>query len=171
MSEYRNPTTGVRPSCATFTAGGTDGRHFPWAQLSGHELYYSTSGGNFRENPYAWAIVTDDLRGGIDGTYENYLVAAGIGVALTSAYRTPTANAAISHRDPKSVNSWHLLGRAADMRPADPSLPRALPENVWNALRDAALAAGAPNKVRIEDRLDSQGRPQSVDHVHATFRP
>lgn len=134
-------------------------------QLSGQQLFYSDHGLRKPENGHHWAIVDNDLRNGVDTTYDNYFTVAGIGIILTSAYRSPIANAVVSHNRRDSRNSWHMLGRAADMKPADSGSGDLL-EAVWNDLANAAQAAGPRDKVKIEDRL-----PNSKDHVHATFLP
>lgn len=99
---------------------------------------------------YAW--LENVLLSGLDSTRERY----GHPIQGIGAYRCPDKNDAVGSNQPLS---WHQFGRAADLANHS-SRPTTLTE--WQAIRDAAIAAGAQSII--------EGTPgASGAHVHVEW--
>lgn len=132
----------IEPSCRDFTSSGGSA-HFSWAELndnwsggSGHAYY---------------GLVNTRLTNGLELTrfyYNNRRI------RLSSGYRCPHGNRAVGG----VPNSWHMAGRAADMKGLDVLI---WDETAFNELWLAAFMAGASELNRYND--------YTYHHLHAMW--
>ncbi len=122
IAEYHDHGVNYTPVCTDFaTSGGS--ANFSWSELNG-----GFSNGN-PHSPYG--IVTGGLTSGLESTRSLYNRG---GIQLTSGYRCPHGNAAVSG----AAQSYHMHGRAADMYSAS----HAWTEAEFNLLKAAADQTG-----------------------------
>ncbi len=95
-------------SCPNFRNSGGNA-NFSWAELNGRGPASTEPYGNLHWDPDRWGMVKTSLTDNLDAIRVIY----GKPIVITGGYRCPHGNAKLTGASP---NSWHLHGRAADMR-------------------------------------------------------
>jgi len=150
IAEYPQFSVNLSPSCNDFAnSGGT--AHFSWPELNGRGPASTPPYGNLHWESDQWGIVKGSLKTGLETTRAYY----GKPIVLTGGYRCPHGNASAGG----SPTSWHVHGRAADLRSE---------AQYWSMPECETLRTIIDNQTNTVELLqcDTYGQP---GHLHAAW--